>query len=149
MIHTPAAWSFKEAAAVRPDSQTITIPGQGSSYKVIWRYSQPQNAYIREMAGALHTDRITNAQIAVRTVIVQKVVRAEIKSADGKAVGKITTKGTGSATIFSEGTATEVTWKRTGNERTRYFLPNGDEFQFVDGPIWIRLFPTTQTLTVE
>jgi len=112
-------------------------------YKVKWDYNSESKEYVRSNGGKPHSDLNNNEQLRIKNLIVMSTKES---SANDGYPGNLhllyKTIGEGKALIFQEGKAYQGTWEtdsRTG--RTKFFLANGKELEFLPGKIWIEILP--------
>ena len=136
------AWKFKDDAPLeeRPtEDKLININFSGAAYAVEYKYDRQSNTYLRFNGGAKHTDRNTGKQLAPKNVVVYKLPTRVI---DDHGRLEIDVIGEGKATMFSDGVATEGTWKKTSRTgRTLFYDNNGKEYKFTRGQTWIEILP--------
>lgn len=125
--------------ANRAASQTVTIDFSEATYAVKWDYDKTSNAYKRSMAGKTHTDADSKEQITAKNIILEQVEKQSVVSSGGKVVWKYTLTGSGKAILMQNGKATVGTWKRSGNNRTRYYDANGKELSLLRGTTWVEV----------
>jgi hypothetical protein len=131
------AWKYTDDAppAQRGASETVKVSVSDSLYAVTWTYDPTNNVYIRNMAGAAHTDSNTGKTITAKNIILQSVVRT---STDGLH-NNMTLTGSGTAIVIENGKAIQGTWKKSGRNRTRFYDASGQELSLVRGETWIHL----------
>ena len=136
------SWNFADdtAPSLRPPSEKpVTINFSNSSYQVIWNYDPTTNSYSRNLAGKPHIDANTNTQITAKDIVIETVQHKPTVTRSGEQGWIDTLTGTGSGVIIHDGTATAITWKKTGTERTRYYTSDGKEVTFTRGAIWVEI----------
>jgi len=127
-----SAWTISYGFATR-------IPAQ-PEYSAGWSYDPPSNTYQRSMAGVAHVDGRSGARLSATNVVVQ-LTPATIVDREGHVV--YAQVGEGQAWLFRDGRVFEGTWtKRSAEDRTRYWLPTGEEAVFDRGATWVALVPT-------
>lgn len=123
----------KDAASKQPTAGNITINISSAKYNTTYTYDAKTNSYLRNLAGAAHTDEKAGKQINPK-VVVAMVVPYSIS-------GKYSiygTLGTGQVYIFQDGVVTEGTWQK--NERTqqiRFIDSGGRDIALNAGQTWI------------
>lgn len=131
-------WTFAESEEAAGDVKTFSYAfwdGFGD-YAVRWDYDAAGKVYKRTMAGQPHVDLETGDQIAVRTVIA-------LFSKEKAAVNELKhmlyqTTGTGTAMMFTNGTATEVNWSKPKRESELVFTDKkGKPISMNPGKVWI------------
>ncbi len=145
-LATFGAWKFKDDEKATATAASITVPFSQKSYEVIWKYNPATNSYSRFMAGSAHTDLDTKKQIQAKVIIVQSVETFPVTSDTIGAIG-LTLLGQGTGYVFQDGKVEAVTWKKTGDGRTRYYFQNGNEAAFNRGQIWVELLPKELRVT--
>jgi hypothetical protein len=148
---TTGAWNIEPITPLeqRPQAQEFLVTFSSASYTAGWTYDRTTNTYARTMGGSAHRDRVSGAQITSSTVILQTVSKQATRTRINEDGLKMTLTGTGSAKIFQNGTLTEATWKKTGNERTRYYNASGTEIGIVPGKTWISLVHNDTGITIK
>ena len=117
----------------------IQVVISSSLYNSTYAYDATTNLYNRSQAGAPHTDREAG-QISPRVVIVMKVAESTVLE-DGFRK-QIATIGTGSATIFQNGTVQEVTWnKPSKTDQITFTNAEGTPVPLARGQTWITAIP--------
>jgi hypothetical protein len=136
-------WKFKDDANPLPQTPigSVSINFSTIDYKVTYRYDSTTNTYKRFLAGKSHTDAETKQQFSPKNIIVQFVKTVDIPN-DPKLRIDVTLTGQGKAIVFQDGKAIPGTWKKTGNQRTRYYDSSGQEIAFNRGQSWIELVPS-------
>ncbi|MBC7869187.1 DUF3048 domain-containing protein [Candidatus Saccharibacteria bacterium] len=128
----------KQAEAASATAVQVTI--SGALYNSTYAYNPSTNSYDRSQAGAPHTDREAG-QISPRSVIVLKVPMTLVLE-DGYRE-QINTIGSGSATIFQDGTVQEVTWtKPSKSEQITFKDAAGVDIPLIRGQTWITAVPS-------
>ncbi|HLD11338.1 MAG TPA: DUF3048 domain-containing protein [Patescibacteria group bacterium] len=149
------SWKFKDDApeSERPSSQVVDLQFWTgySDYSVRWEYDKSTNSYKRFNGGQPFIDKNTDQQLAAKTVVVQ--VMKESAARDGYEHGThllYKTIGSGKATVFANGKATEGTWKKDKRaSRTLFFDAAGNEIELARGLIWITTLPDFGEMTVQ
>lgn len=136
----PAVFPRKDSQpAETPTASTISVTMSGANYNSGYTYDQKSNLYLRSQAGAPHMDREAG-QIAPRVVIVIKATMNLVQE-DGWRQQYQTT-GSGSATIFQDGAAQEVTWHKADRTSQYSFTDAaGKEVSLARGQTWISVVP--------
>lgn len=126
-------------AAETPTAQNISVKISGPAYNSSYIYNATSNTYDRSQAGAPHLDR-ESGQISPRVVIVMKVQQQRVME-DGWRE-QINAIGSGTAYIFQDGTAKEVTWKKTGRkDQITFSDADGADVPLARGQTWITAVP--------
>lgn len=122
-----------------PDASTIDINISGFLYNSTYTYDKTTNKYARNQAGEPHLDR-ESGQITPSVVIAMMVDEITIME-DGYRQS-ITTIGSGSATIFQNGTAIPATWNKSSKTGQITFTDAaGKDIPLVRGQTWIAAIP--------
>lgn len=117
----------------------IAINFSNYYFNTAYVYSAKSNNYTRYQAGAVHTDRERGA--ITPSVIVALHVDEHTVMQDGYRQ-VIATSGSGKATIFQNGTARNVTWRKDNQKSQLYFTDNsGKRVALVRGQTWIAAVP--------
>jgi hypothetical protein len=124
-----------------PNATSIAVKMSSASFNSSYTYDAATNTYLRSQAGRPHLDR-EHGQIAPRVVVVIKAAMQHVLE-DGYREQYQTT-GNGSAVIFQDGTAQEVTWHRN-DQKGQYTFTNGagEEVSLARGQTWISVVPAT------
>ncbi len=127
------------APAEQLTASTIAINFSGPTYNTTYTYDKATNTYLRFLAGAPHNDREAG-QIAPSVVIALRVDMQHVME-DGYRE-QITTTGSGSAVLFQNGTAEEVTWQKSDRHSPlRIVDGEGKDIPLVRGQTWIAAVP--------
>ncbi len=131
----------KDSKPAEPLSATaVQVTISGALYNSTYAYNASTNTYDRSQAGAPHTDREAG-QISPRTVVVLKVPMVRVLE-DGYRE-QINTIGSGSATIFQDGTVQEVTWTKPSRaEQISFKDATGADTPLARGQTWITAVPS-------
>lgn len=134
------AWPRTDgAAAKKPNATTIKINISSDLYNTVYKYDKKNNRYNRYLAGVPHKDR--EKGIITPSVVIAMRVDMKLVFEDGYRE-QITTTGKGKATIFQDGTATNVTWSKPSRKAQIEFLDkNGKQVELVRGQTWIAAVP--------
>lgn len=119
------------------DATNINVSISSAMFNSSYSYDETTNTYLRSQAGMPHLDR-EKGQIAPSVVIAIEV--DETTLSDGHE--KITTIGSGNATIFQNGTAISAIW--TKDEKTsqiKFTDIINEEIPLVRGQTWIVAIP--------
>lgn len=135
---------FKRAdstATPSPTATAIDVTISSALFNSHYTYSAATNTYDRAQGGAAHLDR-EDGQISPRVVIVMKVTQQRVLE-DGWRE-QINAIGTGTATIFQDGGAQEVTWsKASKTEQIKFTDAAGSDVPLARGQTWITAVPST------
>jgi len=122
-----------------PNATQVTIKISSTLYNSTYAYDAATNTYLKSQAGAPHLDR-EEGQIAPSVVVAMRVNETTVFE-DGNRES-IATIGSGAATIFQNGTATAVTWTKTGKSNQITFTDAaGADIPLVRGQTWIVAVP--------
>lgn len=129
----------EDKAAETPSATSIAINFSSALFNTHYDYDAATNSYLRSIAGAPSTDR-EDGQITPKVVIAMKVAMSLVRE-DGDRES-ITTTGSGEATIFQNGSATNVTWKKAGRSAPlQFFNSEGKEVALNRGQTWVAAVP--------
>jgi hypothetical protein len=136
-------WKFKDdKPAGNPQATEISFEfwRNKPDYDVVWEYDSANNQYLRNNGGQPFVDWKSGTQIAAKNVVVQFV--EEEGPVDKELHMYYEVVGEGDAIIFQNGEAIEGSWeKKTRDSRTIFYDEDGNEIEFVRGPIWIEGVP--------
>ncbi|HSI20272.1 MAG TPA: DUF3048 domain-containing protein, partial [Verrucomicrobiae bacterium] len=137
--YEPLLFTDEAPEASRGAAQNVSIDFSSASFGVKWAFDPKTNTYARAMAGLAHKDADTGEVITTKNIVLQTVQSVQVTSSGGKVVGKFTLTGSGKVVVLNNGIATVGTWKRSGNERTRYYNADGSEMKLVRGNTWVEV----------
>jgi hypothetical protein len=129
-------------ASASPDATSISIHISGPAYDSTYKYDPATNTYARSQAGKPFLDR-EKGQVSP-SVVVAMMVREWTVQEKSKIPTRqrIETIGSGKATIFQNGTATKVTWKKASQKAQITFTDeSGNDVPLVRGQTWIVAVP--------
>ena len=148
-------YSFKEDAkdGERPISQSIAFDfWKGyDDYSVVWDYDKSTNSYLRTNGGAPHKDLTTGNQLSAKNVVVLFMTEARANDGyDGNMHMLYGTKGTGKASIFTDGVEVKGTWSKK-NRESRLIIKDskGREIEFNRGRIWFEVLAVGTPVVVK
>lgn len=120
----------------KPDATRINIKISGPLYDSVYTYNESTNNYTRSQAGEPHLDR-EDGKIKPSVIVAMRVDESTVFQ-DGYRE-KIVTVGSGSATIFQNGTARAVTWEKKSKTAQITFSDKttGEDIPLVRGQTWI------------
>lgn len=122
-----------------PDATSIAINISSPLYNTTYAYDKTSNSYLRSLAGVPHLDR-EKGQIAPSVVVAMHVDMTLVLE-DGYRES-ITTTGSGKATIFQNGTATEAVWSKADRaSQIKFTDASGKDIPLVRGQTWIAAVP--------
>ena len=114
------------------------------TYKATWNYVSSTQKYERYQVGDHHRDE-DGRVIMADTVIAQHVKNTVIDTVGRK---RVTTVGSGKATVYRQGHAISGTWKKDAKTgRTQWYDETGKEIPLNPGNIWIEVIAQDNTLT--
>lgn len=127
----------KEQPSKTPNATSIDVDISGPYFNSHYDYDAATNSYKRSQAGQPHmqVDQ-TGAQTQIAPKVVVALVMSQGIASDGThtAYGAL---GTGQAYIFQDGTATQVTWKKSTRQENFTFTDNtGKAVQLNPGQTW-------------
>lgn len=126
-------------AAETPTATKINVTISGPLYNSSYAYNASTNTYDRSEAGVPHNDR-EDGQISPRVVVVLKVTESTVFE-DGYRES-INAVGNGSAVVFQDGTAQEVTWSKPNRSSQISFTDaDGKPVSLARGQTWITAVP--------
>lgn len=133
---------FKDEAPLenRSVQNQITV-GYDGNYKVIWSYDKESNIYKRSLGVNPHTMRHGNTQLKAKNIIVQVVNRSPLALPGAKPTFKFQTTGSGKGIVYLDGKSFDVTWKKEGKSRTKFYDKDGSEVKFNRGVTWYEIVP--------
>ena len=112
-----------------------------SDFAVEWKYDATKKVYLRSNAGVAHMDFDTKEQLSAANVIVQFAKETALGDYGKHLYYDVIGSGTGY--LFQNGTATEITWKKTNQKsRTIFSDKSGKEVTLASGKIWVEILPT-------
>ena len=130
-----------EKPSAKPDATAITINfnSYASLYNTSYTYDAANNQYNRFLAGQPHMDREAG-QITPKVVIALKVDESTVLE-DGYRES-INAIGDGSAVIFQNGTAQQVSWHKPSKTAQLTFTDaSGKDVPLIRGQTWIAAVP--------
>jgi hypothetical protein len=118
---------------------SINLALSGADYNVHYDYSPTTNSYNRSEGGAPQTDANTNTQISPKVVIAMVVPLSQgALDASGAYYSDYNVLGSGSATVFQDGTVQTGTWSKSSNtSQITYTGSNGQAIKLNPGLTWI------------
>lgn len=139
-------WQFANIDRCEEDcAGEVDMIFSGNAYAPTWTFNSSTSKYERTEFGRITRDRESGEQIAVDTLIVQRMETTVLDS-----VGRLgmETVGSGEAIIFQNGHAIEGVWQKGRSERTTFFEQvGGKEIPIGPGKIWIAVVPQTGDVT--
>lgn len=139
---TFTAWPRQDGkAAKKPTATSIAINFSSADYNTTYSYDAKNNIYKRSEGGQPHMDR-EKGQITPSVVIAMHVDMSLVMQ-DGYRE-HITTIGSGKATIFQNGTAQTITWKKASRGAQIEFLDEAGKPVPLDrGQTWVAAVPNS------
>lgn len=105
-------------------------------FEVVWAYNKGSNSYFRSRTNKPEIDKNNNKQVEAKNVVIMKTTWTPIN----KDYIRVTTVGSGIATVYKNGEAVVGTWKKAGDTAKLYFYDKkGEEINFAPGPIWVEI----------
>lgn len=136
------------AVDARPSGQTISIPfsSMTSDYDAGWVYDRDSNAYLRKQGDDESSDA-EGHRIVARNVVVLYMNVTVIDDVGRRA---IKTTGQGDATLFRDGQAFHIVWKKDRvSDPLRFETKGGDSVAFNSGTTWLEIVPLSTSVTVS
>ncbi|MDN5274283.1 MAG: uncharacterized protein JWP06_184 [Candidatus Saccharibacteria bacterium] len=122
-----------------PNATKVTVNISGPLYNTSYTYDKTTNTYSRFLAGVPHMDREDGAitpSVVVALKVDMSLVFEDGYREDIKAIGD------GTAVIFQNGTAQEVTWHKPTRASSMTFTDGaGKDVPLVRGQTWITAVP--------
>jgi len=145
-------WIFKNdepLAKRQKNAKTITIDFNGRTYRVDWKYNRKTNRYKRWNGGVIAKDANTGKQLTASNVLVMRVPKEKVL--DRKARISLQLVGKGSATLYRDGNAINLQWKKSSSSaKTKFYSKKtGKEIEFNRGTTWIEVVPGTRKVTYK
>ncbi|MFA6588219.1 MAG: DUF3048 domain-containing protein [Patescibacteria group bacterium] len=152
---TPAkstGWIFKSDVEKKQrgkNGKKLTIDFNGRTYRVDWAYDQKTNRYKRSNGGVVAKDRNTGKQITAANVVVMRVPKEKVLDRKLRISLKLT--GKGNATLYRDGNAIEVQWRKSSaSARTKFYSKKtGQEIEFNRGTTWVEVVPGARKVTYK
>lgn len=143
-VSHPKAFDRKDSEATKtPTATSIKVNISKPAFNSTYKYNKKTNSYDRSQGGKLHKDR-EKGTISPRVVIVMK---QKMTAPDGYRED-ITTKGSGKAYIFQDGTAQKVTWHKKSQFGQMYFTDSdGEHVELARGQTWLVSLPTNKSVS--
>lgn len=126
-------WLFKEEGEQATSSADISLHFS-SNFRPMWRYDTERNDYQRFFNGAEVQDG--EDDVRAKNVIVQHV-SSRVLDAAGRLSMNVSSGG--DALICLDGSCQEGIWRKSGNQRTRFYFENGEEIKLNPGVTWIEV----------
>jgi len=127
--------------AAQPNASSIAINFSSPTYNTTYTYDKDNNRYLRALGGVPHNDR--EAGQITPSVVIALRVNMELVMEDGYRE-QINTSGTGTAVLFQNGTAVEVTWHKPDRSSPLLLTDSvGKDIPLVRGQTWIAAVPSS------
>ncbi len=109
-------------------------------FNVAWKYDINTKTYLRNLAGAPHTDLDTKKQLAATNVIIEFTKEEGPLDEHKHMFYNVIGEGTG--LYFHDGVGQEIKWKKSKQaDRTIYSDLAGKEIVFSPGQFWVSILP--------
>ncbi len=132
---------------------SIFIPYSSYYSDVTWTYDPERGVYLHSILGEPHKDALTDEQIGASNVVVVWVNHVEtliVEDSLGNKSIQIQLWGEGKATVFRDGKAWDVTWRRPSRpDPLMLFGPDGEWFPLKPGNTWFDLVPLSMDVDIE
>lgn len=124
------------------DEQAALTISYSRGYRVGWVYQPDEQHYIRQINGQAQQTALNEAIIAHNVIIVEAPVRTVEVPVDG-IQSEIKLIGTGKALFLRDGQVAQGSWHKARPEsHFTYKLPDGSEFIYAPGTVWIQQVPS-------
>lgn len=149
---TAGSWSFKDGATLANRLNTtkkLTIDFNGKTYKAEWKYDRKSNTYKRFTAGVAAKDKNNGQQIAATNVIVMRIPKEKVLDKKGRLA--LSLVGTGKGTLYRDGQAIQIVWKKSGKaNKTQFYDATGKTImQLNRGMTWVEVVPGSRSVTYK
>jgi len=132
---------------------SIFIPYSSYYSDVTWTYDAERGAYLHSILGQPHKDRLSDQQIGASNVVALWVNHVEtlfVEDELGSHSIQIQIWGEGKATVFRDGKAWDVTWKRPNRADPLTLIgADGQLFPLKPGNTWYNPVPLNMKVTVK
>jgi hypothetical protein len=139
-------------AGGRP-ATSIFIPYSRTYSDVTWTYDASRGEFLHSILGVAHKDRLTDIQVGADNVVLVYVNHVEtliVEDELGSRSIQIQLWGEGKATVFRDGKAWDVTWKRANRPDPLTLIgSDGQLFPLKPGNTWFNTVPLDMTVTVK
>ena len=126
--------------AKKPDATNIKIDFSSPEFNTKYIYNKNKNNYTRYVGGEVHKDREKGP--ITPTVVVAIEVSEQTFNEDGPRE-RITTTGSGKATILQNGTVIEAKWRKIAVDKPLELIDKaGKPIALVRGQTWIAAIPS-------
>jgi len=122
---------------------------EGVLFDASFDYDPDTKTYMRSMGGMVHNDANTGEQLAPRSIIVQHVpAEGYYPSGYGRII--IDMAGEGDATLFANGVARDIRWKKKDvNSQTEWLDSEGSSVVLPIGQVWVDILPGDRVASYE
>lgn len=131
----------------------VFVPYNDYYSDVTWSYSEARGGYLHSITGEPHVDALTGEQIAASNVVVVYVNHVEtliIEDELGAHSIEIQLWGSGNATVYRDGQAWDVSWRRPSRPDPITLVGrNGHTFPLKPGNTWYDLVPLGMKVTAR
>ena len=132
---------------------SIFIPYSSYYSNVTWTYDPERGDYLHSILDEPHRDALTDEQIGASNVVVvwaNHVQTLIVEDSLGNKSIQIQLWGEGNATVFRDGKAWDVTWRRPNRpDPLMLYGPDGQWFPLKPGNTWFDLVPLNMDVDVE
>jgi hypothetical protein len=134
---TPWLMAADPAPVARGIAASFSVPmSTDTSYVPEWQYDPIRNIYARYISSKAQQDA-AGQPIETKNIVVMKT---ETKVLDSEGRLRVTTAGSGEATVYRNGETIAATWKNeAGGAPTRFYGPDGAEVVLTDGNVWVEV----------
>jgi hypothetical protein len=133
--------------------ESVFIPYNKTYSDVTWTYDTARGQFLHSILGVAHKDRLTNVQVGADNVVgvyVNHVETLIVEDELGSRSIQIQLWGEGKATVFRDGKAWDVTWKRPNRPDPLMLIgPDGQLFPLKPGNTWFNTVPLDMKVTVK
>ncbi|MFW5720587.1 MAG: DUF3048 C-terminal domain-containing protein, partial [Candidatus Dojkabacteria bacterium] len=117
---------------------TVDFGAYEVTYGVNWKYDESKATYKRHNYNGTPYNDNEGKQLEADTIIFQQVKSYPTGNFKGHWVHNVI--GTGDGWIMMNGSVFPVTWKKDSfSQKTKYYNPDGSEFIFRSGKIWVQI----------
>jgi hypothetical protein len=136
-------------ASLFQSAKGVTIPYANYS-TATWNWSEKDGAWLREQAGKIHKDSVTDKQLSCDTIAVMyaKYTVASMKDPAGNPTYDCKLGGKGDAIIFRDGKMIECTWIADADTPPKFVDKNGNPVYLKPGKTWFEVPPTNKPVKI-
>ena len=125
--------------AKKTTARKVAINVSSAPYNSTYRYNKKSNTYTRSQGGAVHKDREKGA-ITPTVIIALNVKERTVMEETWRE--RITTLGSGKATIFQNGIAIKATWRKAkATDQLSFYDSKNEKIKLARGQTWITAVP--------